>query len=142
MIITSILREQGTADETANLEHLLSHLACVELLSEMVHPANPQFAGFMAKVDVMAVLLGSTAADIRVLEAATAVALKHGTRVVGVWLPGTEGDAVPDVLQKFGGGLVPWDLERLERAICKEEVVWTGPGGKRTSVKPVKRNKC
>ena len=44
-------------------------------------------------------------------------AVQNDKRIVGVYLPGASEDDVPEILQKYGDALVPWDRQKIVDAI-------------------------
>lgn len=75
------------------------------------------------------------------LPAAVGAAVTSGQRVIGVWVPGTQGD-LPQPLAEYGAGAVGWSVDDLRRVICGELPVWQDAGGETREGQSPKRNVC
>lgn len=50
-------------------------------------------------------------------------AIRHGKRIVGVYLPGAENSDIPEGLKKYGDALVRWDANKIISSI-HGDITW------------------
>lgn len=88
------------------------------------------FEACVAAADVVVIpLCPETIADPRVADLVQA-AVRAGKRVVGIWLTGCEGLAIPPALDRVGSGAVENKGEKIRKAVFGKEPLWEEPDGR------------
>jgi hypothetical protein len=70
------------------------------------------------------------------------LAQQLGKRVVGVWIPGSEGCPIPEGLQDLANAIVNWDEQTIIRAIDGEINNINDPAGNAIPPREIKRYNC
>lgn len=90
---------------------------------------------------VLLIVISETLSAADKLETAVRAAVSRGERVIGIWPQGHTSDALPQVLQDYGAGLVNWSPSALHAAICSLGDEWHDAGGGSRTQPPIDRNK-
>ena len=80
-------------------------------------------------------------ADLEALKTEVEKAVAAGTRVVGIWKPGQDGQ-LPAALADYGAAVISWSADQVRKVICDGAPVWKDPGGGDRPAQKPKRNVC
>ena len=64
-------------------------------------------------------------------------AIKHDKRIVGVYLPNSKEDDIPENLKKYGDALVTWDATKITSAIAGN-TEWETPSGAKRPITAIR----
>lgn len=118
----------GREAEVAGLRDLIEALGGTLVGADRVELGD--FEDCLSAADVVVIpLCPESIADPHVAALIDAAA-RAGKRVVGVWLTGCEGLAVPPTLDQVGSGAVENTGEKVRQAVFGKEPVWEDPDGK------------
>ncbi len=56
-------------------------------------------------------------------------AMKHDTKIVGVFLPGEKDAELPDSLKDYGDSCVGWNSDKIDEAIRSDKQIWEDADG-------------
>lgn len=64
-------------------------------------------------------------------------AIKHDKRIVGVYLPGSKENDIPENLKKYGDALVTWDAKKITSAVAGNNE-WETPAGEQRPITAIR----
>jgi len=92
--------------------------------------------------DGLIVVLEGSLKDLNTIEPGVSLAHKLGKKIISIWPPKSPAPAIPQILEKYGEALLPWDAQKLCAAICDDELEWADAGGDAVRGRKIKRHKC
>jgi hypothetical protein len=92
--------------------------------------------------DGIIVVLGQPLSELNAIEPTISLANKYGKKIISIWPPQSSSPVLPQVLEKYGAALLPWDAKKLCAAICDDEFEWADAGGGTRAGSKTKRHKC
>ena len=112
----------------------------VEIVSD--NAASKAIDNRLSECDGIIVILGQPLSDFNVMEPTILLAHKYGKKIISIWPPKSSSSMLPQVLEKYGTALLPWDAKKLCAAICDDELEWVDAGGGARAGSKTKRHKC
>lgn len=131
----------GDSKSLAGIRLLVQQCDCdVEIISG--NAAVKAIEAQLFACDGIIVILGRSLHELNAIEPTISLANKHGKKIIGVWPPKAASDVIPQIFEKYGAALLPWDAKKLCAAICDDEFEWADAGGGTRVGSKTKRHKC
>jgi hypothetical protein len=125
----------------AGIQLLVQQCDCdVEIISG--NAAVKAIDGKLTEYDGIIVVLGQPLSELNAIEPTISLANKQGKKIISLWPPKSSSLVLPQVLEKYGVALLPWDAKKLCAAICDDEFEWADVGGGTRVGSKTKRHKC
>jgi hypothetical protein len=96
----------------------------------------------LTSCDGVIVVLEGSLKDLNTIEPGVSFAHKLGKKIISIWPPKSPAQVIPQILEKYGEGLLPWDAQKLCAAICGDEFEWAEAGGDAKRGRKIKRHNC
>jgi len=124
-----------------DLQLLVQQCDCdVEIVDNTV--ADRMIREKLASCDGIIVVLEGSLKDLNTIEPGVSLAHKLGKKIISIWPPKSPAPVIPQILEKYGEGLLPWDAKKLCAAICGDEFEWAEAGGDAKRGRKIKRHNC